>query len=181
MPTYDEHNKIVNVNVQKRFSQRGVRGIFIGFDDYTPGYLIFIPSTRQIVTSIDVIFDEYFLSALVHKTRAYREALLTRPVNDTLPDPQNVTDHTGDISSSSFLPRVTTGQIEEEITIKNAISPEHTTNKINKNMINDTDKESKKETKSTKIKNKEILTTSLPLRKSTRIKNQNKNMIHMNV
>ena len=126
--THDHNNKLIHINVQKRFSQRGARGIFIGFDHHTPGYLIFIPSTRQIITSIDVIFDEYFLSALIHKTRAYREALLTRPINDITTDPNDITDHTGDISTSSFLPHVPSAQIEEEeIAIKNTISPEDTT------------------------------------------------------
>ena len=154
--THDHNNKLVHINVQKRFSQRGARGIFIGFDHHTPGYLVFIPSTRQIVTSVDIIFDKYFLSALVHKSRAYREALLTRPINDITTDPNDVTDHTGDISTSSFLPLVPSAQIEEEeITIKNTISPEDTTY----------DATNKRKTKK--------MTTSLPVGKSTRIKKQN--------
>ena len=64
---YNDQNNLVHINFQKQFAQRGVCGNFVDFDHHTPEYLIFIPSVRQIVTSIDVIFDEYFLSALVHK------------------------------------------------------------------------------------------------------------------
>ena len=79
---HDNNNKQLNINVSKRFTQKGIRGIFVGFDHHTPGYLFFLPSMRQVVSSIYVIFDEHFLSALVYKTRAYCEALFTRPIPD---------------------------------------------------------------------------------------------------
>ena len=90
----------MNQDVQKRFTQRGVRGILTGLDDHTPGYLIFLPSSRQIVTSVDVIFDEKFIFALVHKNRAYHEAILTRPINDPIANYNHVRDKTGDITNT---------------------------------------------------------------------------------
>ena len=89
------------VNVVKNFAQRGVRGIYVGFDDLTNGHLIFLPQTSQIISSVDVIFDENFLSALSHKNRAYCEALLTRPLGPT-PITGYPTERTGDISQSIF-------------------------------------------------------------------------------
>ena len=54
----------VSNEVSKKFTQRGFRGMFIRLDGVTPGYLVFIPATRQIVNSIDVIFDETFVFQL---------------------------------------------------------------------------------------------------------------------
>ena len=94
---------IHSLNIVKTFAQRGVRGMYVGSDDLTNGHLIFLPQTMQIISSVDVIFDENFLSALSYKHRAYREALLTRPLHPT-PTASLPTERTGDISQS-FLPQ----------------------------------------------------------------------------
>ena len=39
--TKNTRRNFVSQDVHKRFAQRGVRGIFAGLDDHTPGYLIF--------------------------------------------------------------------------------------------------------------------------------------------
>ena len=57
--------------------KRCVRGSHIGMDDITNDHLIFLPQMLQIVSSIDVIFDEHFLAALIYKNRFYCEAILT--------------------------------------------------------------------------------------------------------
>ena len=103
-------NKIT-VDVVKSFAQRGVRGMYVGMDDVTTGHLIFIPSIRQVISSIDVVFDESFITALAHQYRVYREALFTRPVND-VPHSAPRTEHTGDITQS-LLP-LEYAQLEEE-------------------------------------------------------------------
>jgi hypothetical protein len=41
-------------------TERGTRGVFIGFPPNQKGYLIFCPGSRQILVSDDVIFDESF-------------------------------------------------------------------------------------------------------------------------
>ena len=48
------------------------------------------------MTSVDVTFDELFLSSLAFKYRTYREAVKTRPFSDV---PLDATDHTGDITN----------------------------------------------------------------------------------
>ena len=53
--------------------------MYLGFDEFSPGYLVFVPCVRKIFTSVEVIFDETFHTRLVFKYQTYREALLTWP------------------------------------------------------------------------------------------------------
>ena len=39
-------------------------GIFVGIPQHQKGYLVYPPSTRKIIYSYDVVFDESFSSAL---------------------------------------------------------------------------------------------------------------------
>ena len=45
-------------------AQKGFRGIFLGIPQHQKGYLVYVPSTRKIISSYDVVFDESFSSAL---------------------------------------------------------------------------------------------------------------------
>ena len=40
------------------------RGIFIGIPEHQKGYLVYVPSTRKVISSYNVVFDESFSSAL---------------------------------------------------------------------------------------------------------------------
>ena len=42
-------------------AQKGFRGIFVGIPDHQKGYLLYVPSTRNIISSYNVVFDESFL------------------------------------------------------------------------------------------------------------------------
>ena len=42
-------------------AQKGFRGIFVGLSEHQKGYLVYVPSTRKIISSYDVVFDEIFL------------------------------------------------------------------------------------------------------------------------
>ena len=90
---------LVSVDVAKTFTQRGVRGIYIGLDDVTKGHLIFLPQTLQIISSLDIKFDEHFLSALIYKNCSYRKAILTRLISESIPS-SDIPERTGDISAS---------------------------------------------------------------------------------
>ena len=46
--------KALNMHHQ---AQKGFRGIFVGIPDHQKGYLVYIPSTRKIISSYDVVFD----------------------------------------------------------------------------------------------------------------------------
>ena len=39
-------------------AQKGFRGIFVGISEHQKGYLVYVPSTRKIISSYDVVFDE---------------------------------------------------------------------------------------------------------------------------
>ena len=44
-------------------AQKGFRGIFVGIPQHQKGYLVYVPSTRKVILSYDVVFDESFSSA----------------------------------------------------------------------------------------------------------------------
>ena len=76
---------LVSIDVAKMSTQHGVCRIYIGVDNITNDYLIFLPQTLQIVSSLDVIFDEHYLSALIYKNCSYCKAILTRPIFESFP------------------------------------------------------------------------------------------------
>ena len=43
--------------------QKGFCGIFVGIPEHQEEYLVYVPSTRNIIYSYDVVFDESFSSA----------------------------------------------------------------------------------------------------------------------
>ena len=43
---------------------KGFRGIFVGFPQHQKGYLLYVPSTRKVISSYNVVFEESFSSAL---------------------------------------------------------------------------------------------------------------------
>ena len=59
---------------QKRFC-----GIFVGIPEHQKVYLVYVPSTRKIISSYDVVFDERFSSALAYTSQHYSEAMVMCP------------------------------------------------------------------------------------------------------
>ena len=68
--------KTLNMHHQ---AQKGFHGIFVGIPEHQRGYLLYVPSTRKIISSYDVVFDESFSSALAYTSRPYSEAIVMRP------------------------------------------------------------------------------------------------------
>ena len=60
-------------------AQKGFRGIFVGIPQHQKGYLVYVPSTRKVISSYDVMFDESFSSALSYTSRPYAEAMAMHP------------------------------------------------------------------------------------------------------
>ena len=60
-------------------AQKVFRGIFVGIPQHQKGYLVYVPSTRKVISSIGVRFDESFVSALSYTSRPYAEAMAMRP------------------------------------------------------------------------------------------------------
>jgi hypothetical protein len=60
--------------------QRGIKGIHLGFSPTQKGLLLFVPFTRKIVISGDVICDETFASAVAETWRPYHLLQLLDPL-----------------------------------------------------------------------------------------------------
>ena len=56
-------------------AQKGFCGIFVGIPQHQKGYLVYVPSTRKVISSYDVVFDKSFSSALSYTSRPYAEAM----------------------------------------------------------------------------------------------------------
>ena len=59
--------------------QKGFHDISVGIPDHQKGYLLYVPSTRKIISSYDVVFDESFSSAFVYMSQPNSEAMAMRP------------------------------------------------------------------------------------------------------
>ena len=60
-------------------AQKGFRGIFVGIPQHQKGYLVYVQSTRKVISLYNVRFDESFVSALSYTSRPYAEAMAMRP------------------------------------------------------------------------------------------------------
>ena len=60
-------------------AQKSFFGIFVGIPQHQKGYLVYVPSTRKIISSYDPVFDEIFSSALAYMSQPYSEAMYMRP------------------------------------------------------------------------------------------------------
>ena len=60
-------------------AQKGFRGIFVGITQHKEGYFVYVLSTRNIISSYDVVFDESFSSALEYTSQPYSESMEMRP------------------------------------------------------------------------------------------------------
>ena len=60
-------------------AQIGFHGIFVGTPEHQKVYLLYIPSTRKVISSYDVVFDESFSSAVAYTSRPYSEVMAMRP------------------------------------------------------------------------------------------------------
>ena len=60
-------------------AQKGFCSIFVGIPEHQKGYLVYVPSTRKIISSYDVVFDESFSSVLAYTSQPYSKAMVMRP------------------------------------------------------------------------------------------------------
>ena len=58
-----EHVETKALNMRHQ-AQKGFRGIFVGIPQHQKGYLVYVPSTRKVISLYNVRFDESFVSAL---------------------------------------------------------------------------------------------------------------------
>ena len=62
------NKKALNMRHQ---AQKGFLCIFVGIPQHQKGYLVYVPSTRKIISSYDIVFDESFSTVLAYRSRPY--------------------------------------------------------------------------------------------------------------
>ena len=50
-------------------AQKGFRGIFVRIPQHQKVYILYVPSTRKIISSYDVVFDESFSRELAYTSQ----------------------------------------------------------------------------------------------------------------
>ena len=78
-------------------AQKGFCGISVGIPEHKKGYLVYVTSTRKIISSCDVVFDESFSSALAYTSQPYSESMAMRPSVTYTPCATSLKEQTGDI------------------------------------------------------------------------------------
>ena len=69
----------------------------MGIPQHQKGYLVYVPSTRKVISSYDVKFDESFVSALSYTSRPYAEAMAMRPAVTYTPYATSSKEQTGNV------------------------------------------------------------------------------------
>ena len=72
------HVETKTLNIRHQ-AQKWFRVIFMGIPQHQKGYLVYVPSTRMVILSDNVVFDESFSSAFSYMSRPYSEAMAMRP------------------------------------------------------------------------------------------------------
>ena len=87
-------------------AQKVFRGIFVGIPKHQKGYLVYVPSTRKIISSYDFVFDESSSSALAYTSQPYPEAMAMRPAVTYTPCATSSREKTGDIITFTHFEEV---------------------------------------------------------------------------
>ena len=86
--------KMLNMHHQ---AQKGFRGIFVWIPKHQNGYLVYVPSSRKIISPYDVVSYESFSCALAYTSRPYSEAMVMRPAVAYTPCSTSSRGETGNI------------------------------------------------------------------------------------
>ena len=78
-------------------AQKGFYGISVGIPQYQKGYLVYVTSTRKIISSYDFVFDDSFSSALAYTSQFYVEAMAIRLAVTYTPYDTSSREQTGNI------------------------------------------------------------------------------------
>ena len=77
----------------------------MGIPEHQKVYLVYVPSTRKVISSYDVVFDKSFSSALSYRSRPYAESMAMRPEVTYTPYATSSKEQNGDV--------ITFAQVEE--------------------------------------------------------------------
>ena len=78
-------------------AQKGFRGIFVGIPQHQKWYIVYVPSTRKIISSYDDIFDESLSSTIAYTSQPYAESMNVHMDVSYIPCATSSRKHTGDI------------------------------------------------------------------------------------
>ena len=78
-------------------AQKGFCSIFVGIPEHQKGYLVYIPITRKVISSYDVVFDLSFSSALSYTSQTYSEAMAMCPAVTYTQYATSSKEQTGDV------------------------------------------------------------------------------------
>ena len=56
-------------------AQKGYRSILVGIPEHQKEHLVYVPITRKIISSYDIVFDESFSSVLAYTSRPYSDEM----------------------------------------------------------------------------------------------------------
>ena len=85
--------------------QKDFRGIFVRIPQHQKEYPVYIMSTRKIISSYDVDFDERFSSKLAFTSQPYEEAMAMHVAVLYIYSAINPKEKTGDIITFTHLKR----------------------------------------------------------------------------
>ena len=80
-----------------RKAQNGFCGIFVGIPQHQKGYLVYVPSTRKVILSYDVVFDNIVSSVLSYTSRPYSKAMAMRLAVKYTPYAKSSKEQTGNV------------------------------------------------------------------------------------
>ena len=103
-------------------AQNCFRGIFVGISQHQKVYLVYIPTTRKIISSYDVVFYESFSSVLSYMARPYSESMAMHLSVTYAPCSTSSREQTGDI--------ITFTHFEESNLPSETNSPSETCNNV---------------------------------------------------
>ena len=69
----------------------------MGIPQHQKGYLVYVPSTRKVISSYDVKFKKQIVSALSYSSRPYAEAMAMRPSVTYTPYATSSKEQTSDV------------------------------------------------------------------------------------
>ena len=78
-------------------AQKGFYSIFVGIPLHQKGYIVYVPQTRKIISSSDVVFDESFSITLAYTSLPYSEDMYMLMVVTYTPYVTYSKEQTGDI------------------------------------------------------------------------------------
>ena len=78
-------------------AQKGFSGVFVGIPQHQKGYLVYVTSTSNMISSYDIVFYENISSALVYMSQTYSKAMDIRPGVTYTPYDTSSKEQTGNI------------------------------------------------------------------------------------